>query len=202
MWLVVLGFSVWRGEVCGWRISGNPPENNALRAIGAPNGAVARNRDSAAYGDPPASGAGGGDELQSQRERRARLRPMAHIRIAWATPIDPCDSGPPDGLTGAIAAALPGDPGGVFGADCVQWRSYPSPGLRPPDRRARLPPGPVPRALPLAIPARHERKGSVAGRPRQPRCGSATLRALRENTSTREYIDSIPNSGMWRWRAV
>jgi len=56
---------------------------------------------------------------------------------------------------------------------CGQWRSYPSPGLRPADACARPPPGPEPRALPLAIP----RAPAGAKRPpRRPRRGAEAPR--------------------------
>lgn len=100
----------------------------------------------------------------------AKLRTMAHIPVAWAAPTQPMRQarpGPPRELRG----------GGSEIPNYGQWRISSSRGLRPPDDCARPPPGPEPRALPLAIAepwraavaswGRAVRSG--AGRPPQPR---------------------------------
>ena len=93
----------------------------------------------------------------------AKLWTMAHIPVAWAAPpqpMRPAPPGPPPELRG----------GGSEIRLCGQWRSYPSPGLRPPDDCARPPPGPEPRALPLAI--LQERRLAPNGRPGGPGRGA------------------------------
>jgi hypothetical protein len=92
-----------------------------------------------------------GSEAQAWRILRTR----AHIPVGWAAPTQPmrqAPPGPPRGLRG----------GGSEIHHCGQWRSYPSPGLRPPDDCARPPARTRAKGVALSDPKSAGRRGRAA----------------------------------------